>query len=892
MLSKSFRTVVTNSRLLTIFRSKNRASAGLALALLSLAGYAGNYFNLPLFFGVDFLFGSIAVLLITCLYGISWGTLAASIASLYTFFLWGHPYAAIILILEAFFVGWRVRCQRRNLLLSDAFYWVLIGMPLVWLFYAGVLEVPAQPVVLVMLKQSVNGIFNALIASLILTYSPLPNWLVHAKAVKALSLHQTLFNLLVACALFPTLTLTVLYSQSAVSNIETTIQTNLQHESINVVVTLRLWHQQRLDALKQLAQIAASSNMTASSALQQSTELLQRTYPMFQQLFVVNEAGVAIASYPVGERGTRFQELDVKPSAITLDVVAPDDGSSSPLLIQRVPVRRNDRVVGYIVSQSDLSAIAKLLQSLISDRELEVTLLDRQERAIASTRQNLPLLQTYNYRNKGEVRVFTPNLYQWLPVGDKMPSMVRWKNSFYARKTPASETLPWTVIVAAPTQPHFSYLQNLYIKSLGSMLLIAVLVLILAHTISRWFATPIWQLAQVTTDLPDKLLDRKAIVWPSGWIDEMNALIDNFQCMAGTLEQKFQEIQSAKDQLEQRVQERTRELSQKNQELAAEVTERQRVAEALQESEALLRAQTKKLKNTLRKLQRTQAQLVQTEKMSSLGQLVAGVAHEINNPVSFIYGNLIHARDYTQDLVRLVQLYQQHYPNPTPTIQAELEAIELEFLIQDMPKLLDSMQAGAKRIHRIVESLRNFSRLDESDMKEVDIHEGIESTLMLLQNRLKAPPFAKKINYPATAVIKEYGQLPVVECYPGQLNQVFMNILVNAIDAIDEQFSSQEEETLLSFPSSPWIRIRTEKIEGEWLAIRIANNGIGITEEQTSKLFDPFFTTKPIGQGTGLGLSIAYQIIVEKHRGKLYCIAGQKQGAEFVIELPVRQYMH
>ncbi|HEY9726516.1 MAG TPA: ATP-binding protein [Chroococcales cyanobacterium] len=892
MLSKSFRTVATNSKILTIFRFKYRTSSCLAIALLSLSGYAGNYFNLPLFFGVDFLFGSIAVLLIACLYGIGWGTIAATIAGSYTFFLWGHPYAALILTLEGFFVGWGVRCQRKNLLLLDAFYWVLIGMPLVWLFYAIVLEVPAQTVVLIMLKQSVNGIFNALIASLILTYSPIQNWLTRAKAVKALSLHQTLFNLLVACALFPALTLMVLYSQSAVSNIETTIQTNLQHESTDVVVTLRLWYQQRLDALGQLAQIAASSDMSPSTALQQSTELLQRTHPMFHQLSVVNQAGVAIASYPAEDSGTHLKELGLKQDGMRADVVMAGDGSSSPLLIQRLPVRRNDQVLGSIVTQSDLSAIAQLLQSLISDRELEVTLLDRQERAIASTRPDLPLLQTYNYRHKGEIRFLNAEVYQWLPVAQKMPSMVRWKNSFYARKTPASNTLPWTVIVEAATKPHFSYLQNLYIKSLGSMLLIAVLVLLLAHTISRWLATPIWQLAQVTTDLPYKLLDRKTIVWPSAWIVEMNALVDNFQCMAGTLEQKFQEIRSAKEQLEQRVQERTRELSAKNQELAAEVTERQRVADALQESETLLRAQTKKLKNTLRKLQRTQAQLVQTEKMSSLGQLVAGVAHEINNPVSFIYGNIIHARDYTQDLIRLIQLYQQHYPNSVPAIQAEIEATELEFVIEDMPKLLDSMQAGAKRIHQIVESLRNFSRLDESDMKEVDIHEGIESTLMLLQNRLKAPPFAQGVKYPAMTVIKEYGQLPVVECYPGQLNQVFMNILVNAIDAIDEQFSHKDGETLSSLPSSPWIRIRTEQIEADWLAIRIANNGTGITEEHSSKLFDPFFTTKPIGQGTGLGLSIAYQIIVKKHGGKLYCIAGQKQGAEFVIELPIQQPMH
>ena len=420
----------------------------------------------------------------------------------------------------------------------------------------------------------------------------------------------------------------------------------------------------------------------------------------------------------------------------------------------------------------------------------------------------------------------------------------------------------------------------------------------------RWLARPIWKLAEVTTDLPDKLLDQKAnylqqrtspITWPSSWVTEMNALVSNFKFMANMLEQKFYEIQGAKEQLEQRVQERKQELLAANRELEAEVTERKRVAEALQQSEALLRAQAKKLETALYELQHTQAQLVQTEKMSSLGQLVAGVAHEINNPVNFIYGNLFHAKHYIQDLLRLVQVYQQQYPAPTAAIQEEITAIDLEFLRGDLPTLLDSMQVGAERIHEIVKSLRNFSRLDEAEVKEVDIHEGINSTLMLLQNRLKASsllPHGKGRKHLGIEVIKEYGDLPLVECYPGKLNQVFMNILVNAIDSIDEPFNHTEAENRSCLSPLPWIRIRTEVVEGHWVAIGIADNGIGMTKEQCSKLFDPFFTTKPVGQGTGLGLSISYQIVEQKHGGKLYCISEPKQGAEFIIKIPIRQQIH
>jgi PAS domain S-box-containing protein len=292
--------------------------------------------------------------------------------------------------------------------------------------------------------------------------------------------------------------------------------------------------------------------------------------------------------------------------------------------------------------------------------------------------------------------------------------------------------------------------------------------------------------------------------------------------------------------------------------------------------------QAKQLEEALQKLQKTQAHLVQSEKMSSLGQLVAGVAHEINNPVSFIYGNLTHASGYTQDILGLLDMYRQCYPNPLPEIQEEIDKIDLDFLIEDLPKILDSMKVGSERICEIVRSLRSFSRLAEAEMKAVDIHEGIDSTLMILQNRLKAQG-----KYPEIKVIKDYGNLPKVECYAGQLNQVFMNLLTNAIDAIYEQNQKRSLEEIKVNPSI--IKLHTEIINDQQVAIKIADNGPGMTQQVKQRLFDPFFTTKPIGVGTGLGLSISYQIVVEKHQGKLHCLSEVGQGTEFVIEIPLRQ---
>ncbi|WP_368008821.1 GAF domain-containing sensor histidine kinase [Laspinema palackyanum] len=338
--------------------------------------------------------------------------------------------------------------------------------------------------------------------------------------------------------------------------------------------------------------------------------------------------------------------------------------------------------------------------------------------------------------------------------------------------------------------------------------------------------------------------------------------------------------------------------------------------------------QAQQLQCTLEELQYTQTQLIQSEKMSGLGQMVAGIAHEVNNPVNFIHGNLEYAHQYSDALLSLIDLYQEHYPEPNPAILKRIEAIELDFIRSDFPSLLSSMLVGTERIHEIVQSLRNFSRLDEAQMKPVDIHEGIDSTLLILQHRLKSSSGAFPIE-----IVKEYNELPPIECYASSLNQVFMNILSNAIDAVEEGPDTVGK-----------IEIRTELITGDWkraiarrglgtpnleqgrdlslgdrytafkscpgitphpsdvcaaipgtiprpsfVMIRIRDNGYGIPEDLQKQLFDPFFTTKPVGKGTGLGLSISYQIVVEKHGGRLLCFSEPGKGTEFAIIIPLKQ---
>ena len=302
----------------------------------------------------------------------------------------------------------------------------------------------------------------------------------------------------------------------------------------------------------------------------------------------------------------------------------------------------------------------------------------------------------------------------------------------------------------------------------------------------------------------------------------------------------------------------------------------------LKESEAKEKEKSQQLQETLHKFQQAQLQLIHSEKMSSLGQLVAGVAHEINNPINFIYGNISPAKTYSQDILQLLQLYQQALPNPPDEVKALTEELEINFIQADFSQLMDSMFVGVDRIRNIVTALKNFSRLDQAERKCVDIHQGIDSTLKLVQHRFKISADIDNIQ-----VIKKYEKLPKIDCYPGQLNQVFMNIITNAIDAIELSIHQKKYHQ-----TPPTITISSKLVTEEktWATILIADNGAGIEVDLQKKIFDPFFTTKQVGEGTGLGLSISHQIVVEKHGGKLSCLSTPGEGAIFAIKIPCKKF--
>ncbi|NHC36973.1 ATP-binding protein [Scytonema millei] len=579
----------------------------LPMAILLLAGYAGNYFSLPLFFGVDFLFGSIAVLLVVRFFGIRWGTFAAAIASVHTFFLWNHPYAAIVLIGEALFVGLLWRNQKQSLVLLDVLYWLVLGIPLVWLFYSRLLHVDSAQTWLVVLKQSVNGIFNSIIASLAINYFPIStSWMSRYPVRHTPSMRQVLLSLCATSCFLPALILVVLDCNLVFQQIQTAIQVELKDTAQEAIAGLEDRQREYFNTLTQLSQVAGNHANAPSPQLQQSLELLQRVYPELVLLQVIDATDTIVASAsqidPALTSPGKLDAQDIKTLKQIETSLKPAIGNvrvhstlKIPQLDLGVPILTENRLSGVVYAHLNLSYLENFLRSQLSHRVHQIILLDSYNRIIASSNSQSKLMQTFDRLRGGEMRslsqktasgnTYFENTYLWLPPKEKLPAMVRWRRSLYVKEQPLSGNSQWKLILEIPAAPYIDQLQQTYINDLAFMLATVLIILICGLLLSRKLANPLTQLATVTTDLSSRLPTKTFLQFPTSSVVEINSLIGNFQFMTVALNEKFQEVQAANQSLQERVQERTKELLRTNQQLEREINERQQANVALRESE-------------------------------------------------------------------------------------------------------------------------------------------------------------------------------------------------------------------------------------------------------------------------------------------------------------------
>jgi PAS domain S-box-containing protein len=576
--------------------SHKRSTLGLLLLLI--AGFLGNYFRWTLFFDIDFLFGSIAVWLVVCLYGVGWGTVAGFLAGICTYFIWHHPYTTVTFTLEALFVSWLFhRRQQNNIVLLDAIFWLLIGMPLVWLFYAIILHLDPTQAQIILIKQPVNGIFNALVASLLLTYLPVHSWVTRPAATRTLSLEQTLFNWLVAFVFVPTLVLIMLMSHQVVSDIKTAVQADLNDASRYLGVEMRLWYERRLAAVNELARLAAIAPLQ-TDALQQNIDFTKRTLPDFRHIHVLDKTGNLIldAEHDLsaqredfGDDQLYFEKVQRSSKPILSSVFVPGEPTASPRVVIGVPIFRNGVQAGAVLGEIDLNRLTKIFKFNAGENELLITLVDQQQTVAASTQSARIGQRDYNWRANGEVQPIGAQTYHRFPTQGSRLVMVRWSNSFFVKETVVSHDIPWSLILEIPAKPHVHQIERVHTRNLALLLLVSGTALIFARLVSRRLVKPLSQLADVTTNLPNKLLKREAISWSQSQITEFSTLVCNFRSMATSLQQMFWEIQQANATLEQRVQERTQALQNTNSELEAEIAERQQAEAALRESEERFR---------------------------------------------------------------------------------------------------------------------------------------------------------------------------------------------------------------------------------------------------------------------------------------------------------------
>lgn len=921
----------------------------LALTIAIAAGYAGNYFSLPLFFGVDFIFGSIAVLLVVRFFGTGWGVLAAAIASTHTVVLWNHPYAIIIYICEALFVGLLWQRQRQNFVLIDITYWLCFGIPLVWLIYFKCLQVDTTLAWLVILRYSVNGIFNVLVASLLATYLPLHEWVSRPQFGSKPALRQIFIALLLPAVFLPALLPILLDCRLALVHIENEIQTELHTTSNNLISNLHNRYQEYLKAISQLGQVAAAADMTPSSRLLQSMELMHDIYPDLLTIRAIDTTGKVVAAYPPPQQDSSLAVDERSQLQATKTNLEPAIGNvhihpylNIPHADLSVPVFADARFVGSMYVELNFDSINEFLRSQLPPKVQHITLLDAENKTVFSTDPQQRLLQAFDRVKGGEIQLLDRDLYLWLPPQSKLPTMVRWQQSFYVEEISLRDIPEWKLILAIPANSYIKFLYYAYINDFAFMLVAAVLAIICGMLLSHHLTKPLSQLTQVTTNLPHKLLEREKVVWPSSLVIEINSLINNFKLMAIALNEKFYQVQATNQTLKQRVKERTKELAKSNKELANKINENQQTDAALRDSE---------------------------ERYRDLFENANDLIHSVTHNGDFVYVNRAwqETLGYTEAEICGMKLFDIIHPEQIAQIRErfqrviageKIEQLETAFITKDGKKIWIEGSVNCQFVNGKPIATRGiFRNITERKQAEAEISYALEKERQLIELKSRFITTAShEFRTPLTVILmsaklleqfsnqaseeKKRLYLDRIQTATKRMTQLLDDVLLigkaeagkldfnpaplqlekfcreiveemqfssNDRHSIDLEYHEQNtlveaDEKLLRYilsnllsnaikysPKGGTITFRLT-VNQEQAIFEIQDRGIGIPAADREQLFKSFSRGSNVENisGTGLGMSIVKQCI-DLHGGEITVNSEVEVGTTFTVTLPLKQ---
>ena len=818
---------------------RHRRRVVLLFLLLTAGAFAGNYLPLSLYYRVDFLFGSVATLIVARLYGPLAGGLCAAIASSYTLFLWGHPYAIVTFALEAVFVGALRHRARGNLLLLDCAYWLFVGIPITFVSYHWILGLGDSGSVLILLKQTVNGIFNALVASLLTNSSRVRAWAATDLVGRTVSLNERLFNMLAALVLLPSLVLLVITARSEVRRVEHDVDEELRLVGDEVAHHAEVWVAQSVRALEALATVAASAPSLGGAAVSSAAQVVHSATPGFRSVVVLDAGGEVVvfeppidplpvvpaadgagAGHAQGGLEPRrhlgndaladteversfFERLKAQKSPLLSEMSPAGDGETR--IRMGAPVLRDGVAVGVVVGTFAVRQLEELLAPYGQAQWSRVTLVDKGGRVVASSIGERESLEPYGLHAAGRMEHAFGGVSLWTPGDPSLPALRRIQRSVYVRELPAPAPLPWTLVLELPVQPIVEGLHRAFTRELAIALFLCLAALALASVVSRWISRPLAQLGAVTTNLAGRMLDDDEVTWPRSNTTELHRLVDNFASMVTALRHNIANLQQ-----------KSEELAAANERLTAEFQQRKRL----------------------------EAQVRRAQKMEAIGTLAGGIAHDFNNILAIILG-------YSS--LAIMDLAEDDPMRPT---------------IQEITR-------AGNRAKELVQQILTFSRQREQERSPLYLQPIVKEALKLLRSSVASTIEIRDSTDPtAGPVLSE----------PSQVHQVLMNLCTNAEHAMRET-GGLLEVALDSVVVDAAAGLAMGVEPGGYTRLTVSDTGHGVTPDVLERMFDPFFTTKDVSEGTGMGLAVVHGIVTSQG-GSITVDSAPAKGTRIQVYLP------